>query len=75
MWCGAALIDQDLAAVAVQVDEDGSTPPFPTWTPGAWIGVDGNVTWEALSAEAAERTDVEDLREPSCMHLDPEVTG
>jgi hypothetical protein len=41
-WCGYLIIDQDLALTEVLLNEDGSTPEFPTWPMDKWIEVTGH---------------------------------
>jgi hypothetical protein len=71
-WCGAALIDQDLALVQVAVPDplpEGWSARYPTWAVGAWVEVDGAMT----SLLAVEDGMVSPPN--SCMRLDPAVTG
>lgn len=72
IWCGAALIDQDLSRTAVAVPDPapaGWRPDYPTWPVGQWIERAGPVTslldWPSQTESPPN----------SCMRLDPEVTG
>lgn len=73
-WCGAILIDMDLATIAVPIPEDGSDPEPPgTWPVNATIRVDGMVTY-VVPDETSE--DGKGIRPPddACLRLDPTVT-
>jgi len=64
-WCGAVLLDYDLATIAVPVGQD----PHPaTWPVGELISVDGGLSF------TVEHVDGGPLPEGSCGRLDPEVT-
>ncbi|TDC63890.1 hypothetical protein E1258_09600 [Micromonospora sp. KC207] len=43
-WCGAVIIEYDLAAVAVPA---GTDPTPATWSTGALVAVDGRASWAA----------------------------
>lgn len=64
-WCGAVLIDYDLALVAVPVGQEGAPA---VWPVGDLVLVDGHVS--AL----VEHVDGEPVPEGACARLDPEVT-
>lgn len=64
-WCGAVLLDYDLAAIAVPVGQD---PTPATWPPGDLVLVDGGMS--AL----VEHEDGSPLPDGSCGKLDPAVT-
>jgi len=64
-WCGALLLDYDLAAVAVPVGQEG--PPA-TWPLGGLVLVDGGMS------ASVDHTDGADLPEGACARLDPKVT-
>lgn len=64
-WCGALLIDYDLATVAVPLGQD----PMPaTWACGALVLVDGGLSTTVTHEDGAS------LPEGACGALDPEVT-
>jgi hypothetical protein len=60
-WCGAVLIDYDLASLAVPLGQD---PTPATWPEGELVLVDG-----ALSVHV-EHVDGDDLPEASCARLE-----
>lgn len=62
-WCGAVLIDYNLANIAVPIGQD---PTPATWEVGALIMMDGNMS---MVIEPADR-----LPDDACGRLDPEVT-
>lgn len=64
-WCGALLLDYDLANLAVPVGQD-STPA--TWPVGELVMVDGG-----LSA-TVPHVDGDPLPMDACGRLDPDVT-
>jgi hypothetical protein len=64
-WCGAVLIDYDLANVAVP---EGQDPTPATWPVGELVRVDGPMT------AVVEHTDGDSLPEDACARLDPRVT-
>lgn len=64
-WCGALLIDYDLANLAVPVGQD---PTPATWPVGGLVLVDGNMS------TAVPHTDGGPLPMDACGRLDPEVT-
>lgn len=68
-WCGAVIIDVDLATVAVQVREGEEPAPYPTWEVGGFVLIDGGVH---ATIEHVER--LRDLPEASCLTLDPAAT-
>lgn len=65
VWCGAVLIDCDLALVAVPVGQD---PTPGTWPVGALVAVDGWASW------VVSHQDGDPLPDGACAHLDPEAT-
>ena len=80
MWCGATIIDQDVALINValapgkteeQARADGDLD-YPTWEPGSWVGVDGGVRW--VERSVADDTPDTPSPEGSCMRIDPAVT-
>lgn len=64
-WCGAVLIDYDLARIAVPVGQD---PRPATWPPGELVAVDGCASW------VVEHVDGDQLPAAACAQIDPEVT-
>jgi hypothetical protein len=64
-WCGATLLDYDLARIAVP---EGQDPTPGTWTHGGLVLIDGG-----LSA-AVEHEDGAELPDGACAKLDPQVT-
>jgi hypothetical protein len=64
-WCGAMLIDYDLARVAVPIGQDAAVA---TWPVGQLVLVDGGMS--AL----IEHEDGAPLPDGACGKLDPEVT-
>lgn len=64
-WCGATLIDYDLARMAVPVDQD---PTPATWLLGDLIAVDGRASW------VVPHEDGQPLPPNACAVLDAEVT-
>lgn len=69
-WCGAALIDQDLASVMVPTDQPG---PYPTWPVGELVAKDGGMSYtvehkdgDQLPAEACARLPLAVTRWPVC---------
>lgn len=64
-WCGAVLIDYDLAAMAVP---EGQDPTPATWPVGELVRLDGPVTWKL------DHVDGDQLPADACGMLDPEVT-
>lgn len=64
-WCGALLIDYDLAGIAIPV---GTDPRPATWPVGVLIAVDGNASY------VVEHVDGAGLPDGACGQLDPEVT-
>jgi hypothetical protein len=65
-WCGAVLIDYDLANVAVPVGQEDSSPG--TWPVGELVLIDGN-----MSAIVAYDHNTP-LPDGACGKLDPEIT-
>lgn len=65
-WCGALLIDVDVATIAVPAGQpyDG----VPTWPVGDLVLVDGNMTVLVPHEDGAA------LPDGACGKLDPEVT-
>lgn len=61
-WCGATLIDYDLALIAVPVGQD---PTPGSWVPGGMVTVDGNMSTHYPG---------EELPADACAKLDPAVT-
>lgn len=64
-WCGAVLIDYDLARVAVPEGDDRG---IGTWPVGALVEVDGDASWIAGNSEDHA------LPENACTRIDPAVT-
>lgn len=64
-WCGAVLLDYDLASIAVPVGQD---PTPATWPPGGLVLVDGSMSATVEHADGAS------LPDGSCGKLDPAVT-
>lgn len=62
-WCGAVLVDHDLAAIAVPIGQD---PTPGTWTVGALVERDGPVT---------SLVEGDDLPDNACALLDPAATA
>jgi hypothetical protein len=85
-WCGYVIEDQDLAHVAVMLNEDGSTPEYPHWPPGAFLRTTTNggftgthiVSDEELAYEPDEVCEEHraSVRVPDdcCMRLPAEMT-
>lgn len=67
-WCGAVLIDVDLAGIAVQVDPEHPDPSYPTWEMGALVMVSGNATYIVPGGIGDE------LPRESCGKVDDDVT-
>lgn len=65
-WCGATLIDYDLARIAAP---EGQDPRPSTWPVGDLVTVDGNASW------IVDHTDGEQLPDGTCAHFDPDVTA
>jgi hypothetical protein len=64
-WCGALMIDYDLARIAVPIGQD----PMPaTWPPGGLVLVDGGMS------ASIEHGDGDILPDGACAKLDPGVT-
>lgn len=69
-WCGAVLIDVDLANVGMMVA--GPEPvdrEYPTWPAGGLVGVDGGVRWSVDHENGAV------LPPEVCAQLPHDVTG
>lgn len=64
-WCGATLLDYDLALIAVPVGED---PRPATWPVGELVLVDGNMSY------TIEHADGDKLPPNACGQMDHEVT-
>lgn len=64
-WCGALLLDYDLANVAVPVGQEGAPG---IWPFGKLVLVDGGMSVLVEIEEGGE------LPEGSCGRIDPEVT-
>lgn len=75
-WCGAVILDQDLARTAVQLPEDGSDPPpYPTWGTGELIETHG-LDHSAVSATwVVDHEDGQPVPDGCCAKLGPEVTA
>lgn len=84
-WCGALLLDYDLASVARPLEE-GEDPENPnpwkpaTWTVGGFVAVDDHSGWRmARAVEATPHPEHEgEFRMPKgncCLLLDPAVTA
>lgn len=65
-WCGAVLMDFDLATINVEV---GSDPKPPRWEPGRLVARDGVVSY------VVTHRDGDRLPHGSCGLLDPAVTA
>lgn len=66
-WCGAVLVDYNLAQVAAPVGQPGRPG---TWPVGALVAVDGAASW----VEEARPGPFDGLPDGACANLDPEVT-
>lgn len=64
-WCGAVLIDYDLANIAVP---EGQDPTPAVWPHGDLVQVDGMASW------TVEHADGGPLPPDACALLDPELT-
>lgn len=82
-WCGAAVIDQDLARTMVLEDSgpekkklgkprDAET--YPTWEPGSFVYHSGGLSYTVWSAEEGQDKRLGDLPDVSCLTVDPGVT-
>lgn len=65
-WCGAVLLDYNLANVAVQVEPGEGAKPPATWPIGRLVRVHGGMS--AVLPESDE------LPEDACGNVDDEVT-
>lgn len=65
-WCGAVLLDYDLARVAVQVEPGEEPRPPATWPVGALVRVDGHYS--------AALEDTDELPDDACASVHDEVT-
>jgi hypothetical protein len=78
VWCGAVLIDYDLANISVQIPKDGSEPQPPgAWEPYVWVAVaktDGTGACWVVNVED-EKVEGKGYPVSSCMALDPAVTA
>lgn len=63
-WCGAVLMDYDLARVAVPEGQDRG---IGTWPVGALVEVDGGASW--ITGNEGDRLPVN-----ACARIDPAVT-
>lgn len=66
-WCGAILIDENMANVMVPTDQPDKS--FPTWPVGDLVTLRGNSSWTSHVAVG------EPLPPSMCALLDPSVTG
>lgn len=66
-WCGALLIDYDLASIAVP---EGQDPTPSHWQPGGFVRVDGNLSMQVEAGDGQGP-----VPEDSCMNLDHAVTA
>lgn len=64
-WCGAALLDYDLATLEVPVGQEGLPG---TWPLGQLVSVDGNLSM------LIDHEDGTPLPMDACGRLDPDVT-
>lgn len=73
-WCGAVLIDVDLSAIAMpieqaeKVDPDDGTGGVGAWETGAFVAHDGGAWWVVDPSG-------EETPEACCTRLPHEVTG
>jgi len=68
-WCGAVLIDVDVARVMVMTSEGRDPEPsIPTWEVGSLVAIDGGASWTVDPREDGL------IPEDACARLDPEVT-
>jgi hypothetical protein len=67
VWCGAILVDYDMARIAVQVEPGEEPSPPATWEAGKFVEVDPPMSsvldWEG-----------DQLPPHSCMRIPPEET-
>lgn len=75
-WCGALLLDYNLALTAVSIPEGKTEETMTdedrrpgTWQYGDLVAVDGNAKWTVDHEDGAE------LPDGCCGKLDPEVTA
>lgn len=69
-WCGAVLIDVDLANVGAMVaDPADPDQEYPVWEPGGLVGVDGGVCWSVAHVDGAP------LPAEACAQLPHDITG
>lgn len=69
-WCGAVLLDYDLATIAQPLNADGSLPAPPAmWGVGALVSVDDGCSYVVAHTDGAP------LPEGACAQLPHEVTG
>lgn len=75
-WCGAVLIDQDLARVMVEIKPDDTerAPAYPVWEVGSLVGVIGNRD-SFRYMRTVEHKDGDRLPPECCAQLDDDVTG
>lgn len=67
-WCGAVLIDLDLANTMVMVPDGHDPEPPPTWEVGALVALNGAASWVVDHEDGAQ------LPADACAQLDPAVT-
>jgi hypothetical protein len=64
-WCGAVLIDDDLAHIMVPVGQDAT---LPRWPVGGLVLIDGN------ASVLVDHNDGDQLPADACGRIDPDVT-
>lgn len=74
LWCGALILDHDLARIAVIVDADGNAPLPALWEAGSFVEIDGNATYTVPDLESTEVPGERTTPLSCCARLDPEVT-
>lgn len=65
-WCGAVLLDNDLARMMVPVGQEGGEPA--TWEVGSLVAVDGGISYVVEPVE-------DKLPDEACARLPHDVTG
>lgn len=80
VWCGAMILEYDLANVSVQLQpgDDPENPPRPAvWPSGSLVLMTGTFPQMTTTIENVEHprdTDSFAIPENSCLGLDPEIT-
>ena len=83
-WCGALLLDYDLASVSRTLDEDEDPENPRPWRPGVWavgsfVAVDDHEGWRAAHLVEPEphpdHPGAFRMPDGSCMDLDPAATA